>query len=265
MVAEMRHPAIIFSLWKATIIQAMEYRASFVFAILANFLDFIFGFLQYMVFFSAAKSIAGWGPEQMLALYGVFMLAFALHFIFLYPNLVAMGEMVNTGNLDLLLTKPVNAQLIISFRRISLEETGSLATAMLLLGYLTYTGTIVLNAVNLLHFSVNFVTALILIYCGFLALLCLAVILEKLDNMSQLMWSMFSLCRYPVDIYPGRLRFIFFSFFPVAFISSVPASALMGRHDAQITASGIIIAVLLLFLCSMAWKKAIKKYTSAGG
>lgn len=261
----MRQFKIIMRLWKATVIQAMEYRASFAFSIVANGLDFIFGFLQYLVFFTAAKSIAGWDSDQMLVLYGVFMLAFGLHFVFLYPNLVAMGEMVNSGNLDLLLTKPIDSQLVVSFRRISFEELGSLATASLLLGWLIYKGTIIVSTITILHFCVNFVCAMLLIYCFFLILLCLAIILEKIDNMSQLLWSMFSLCRYPVDIYPARLQYLFFSFFPVAFITTVPAAALLGRTNNSTTINGVLITVLALFASSWLWRRTIRVYTSAGG
>lgn len=245
--------------------QAMEYRGSFAFSIIANFLDFIFGFLQYLVFFTAAKSIAGWSSDQMLVLYGVFMLVFALQFIFLYPNLAAMGDMVNTGSLDLLLTKPVNSQLILSFRRISLEELGSITMAVVLLAWLTINGTIQVGITGFLLFFISLTSSLLLIYCLFLLLMCLAIILEKLDNMAQLMWSMFSLCRYPVDIYPARLRFFFFSFLPIAYIASVPASALLGRASTGSVMAGITIALTATFACTWLWQRTIRAYTSAGG
>jgi ABC-2 type transport system permease protein len=265
MEADMRQAAIIWHLWKATVIQAMEYRASFVFSIIANFFDFIFGLLQYLVFFTAAKSIAGWDADQMLVLYGVFMLVFALHFILLYPNLAAMGEMVNSGNLDLLLTKPVNAQLMVSFRRISLEELGSIGTAAILLGWLFYTGAIVASASNLFLFAVAMLSSLLLVYCVFLLLICMAVVMEKLDNSSQLLWSMFSLCRYPVDVYPSRVRYAFYSFFPVAFIATVPASALLGRADSKTIWLGLALSIAGVFICSWLWNRTIRSYTSAGG
>lgn len=261
----MRQMAIIVNLWKATVIQAMEYRASFVFAIVANFFDFIFGLLQYLVFFTAAKSIAGWEADHMLVLYGVFMLVFALHFILLYPNLVAMGDMVNSGNLDLLLTKPVDSQLIISFRRISLEELGSIGTATILLGWLLYRGVIVFDIGNFLLFGVSMVSSLLLVYCVFVLLICLAVIMERLDNMSQLLWSLFALCRYPVDIYPDRIRYAFMSFLPVAFIATIPASALLGRSDSATVWQGFAMAVVAVLFCSWLWRRAIRAYTSAGG
>ena len=265
MVVKMRQAASILKLWKASMMQALEYRGSFAFSIIANFFDFIFGFLQYMVFFTAAQSIAGWNSDQMLVLYGVFMLVFALQFIFLYPNLVAMGDMVNSGNLDLLLTKPVNAQLILSFRRISFEELGSISTAMVLLGWLIYKGVIQLTLPSVALFLMSMVAAMLLIYCLFLLLMCLAVFLERLDNMAQLMWSMFALCRYPVDVYPSRLRFMFFSFLPFAYIASVPAGALLGTASASQIMTGMIIALTATFATTLLWRRTIRAYTSAGG
>jgi len=264
-VAEMNQFKIITRLWKASLMQALEYRGSFAFSILANFFDFIFGFLQYLVFFTAAQSIAGWASNDMLVLYGVFMLVFALQFIFLYPNLVAMGDMVNSGNLDLLLTKPVNAQMLLSFRRISLEELGSISTAVVLLSWLVYNGTIKLTAAGLALFAVSITSAMLLVYCLFMLLMCLAVVLERLDNMAQLMWSMFAVCRYPIDIYPSRIKFMFFTFLPFAYVASVPATALLGRANPTMVFAGLGIALAATFACTMLWKKTIKAYTSAGG
>jgi len=262
---KVRQFKIMLQLWKATIIQSMEYRVSFVFSLIANALDFIFGFLQYLVFFTAAQSIAGWDANQMLVLYGVFMLVFALHFIFLYPNLAAMGDMVNSGSLDLLLTKPVNAQIMVSFRRISLEELGSLATATMLLAWLTARGTIVWSVTACAHFATGLLCSLIIIYCGFLVLISLAILMEKLDNITQLLWSFFSLYHYPIDIYPKRIQHVFFSFLPVAFISTVPAAALLGRAELHTTFLGIAVTLLALILSSWLWKITIRAYTSAGG
>ncbi len=256
---------IIFKFWKASIIQAMEYRMSFVFAIVANFFDFLFGLLQYLIFFTAAKSVAGWDSDQMLTLYAVFMNVFCLHFIFLYPNLVAMGEMVNSGNLDLLLTKPVSPLLVVSFRKISFEEIGSLFTANALLLWLFWKGALKFSLVAILKFLLAVSSSMALIYCLFVLLLCFAVKSEKLDNMSQLMWSLFSFCRYPIDIYPKWLRHMFFSVFPIAFISTVPAKMLLGSGEWTVALTAIGISSLFLFFTVLIWKKTIAGYTSAGG
>lgn len=255
---------IIMKLWKASIIQSMEYRGSFIFSIFANFFDFIFGLLQYLVFFTAAKSIAGWSSDNMLALYSVFMFIYSLQFIFLYPNIAVLGEMVNTGGLDLLLTKPLDARLFVLLRKISLEELGSLSTSIVLFIWLISKGVFVITFQSVLLFIISIFSALIIVYSIYITLTALAIMLEKMDDASEFIWSLFSFCRYPTDIYPAKMKFLFFTFFPIAYISTVPAQTISGLGSTEPVIYGFIISILSLLISSAIWKKTIRSYTSAG-
>jgi ABC-2 type transport system permease protein len=252
-------------LWKASIIQSMEYRGSFVFSIVANFFDFVFGLLQYLLFFTAAKSIAGWSSDSMLLLYAVFMLIYSLQFIFLYPNIVALAEMVNTGGLDLLLTKPLNARLFVLLRKISLEELGSISTSLALFAWLWYKNALDLTPLNLLLFAISMACACSMVYSIYVILTATAIRLERMDDASDFIWSLFSLCRYPTEIYPAKLRFMFFTFMPVAFLSSVPAGILGGFYPQSTVFLGVAVALVLNIFSNIIWNKSIKGYTSAGG
>lgn len=243
----------------------MEYRTSFLFSIVANFFDFMFGLLQYLVFFSAAKSIANWNSYEILTLYSVFMNIFALHFIFLYPNLVEIGEMVNSGKLDLILTKPISSQLVLSFKKISLQELGSLLTANVLLLWLFFNGHIQASFINFSKFFVAIICSMSIVYAMFLFLMSLAIKIEKLDNMSNLMWSIFSFCRYPVGIYPKWLKLLFTSLIPIAFVSTVPARTLLGTESWQTIILGICLTITMLILSRVMWVYSLKGYSSAGG
>ena len=260
-----RYLRIILQFWKSALIQAMEYRASFAFSMLANATDFTFGLIQYGLFFTVAKTVAGWEMPQMLAFYAVFMTLFSLHFIFLFPNLDEIGKLVNTGHLDLLLVKPFSAQAILSFRRISFEEFGSLATAQVLLFGLWYTGNLVLTPLRVLGFLVAMLTSLTLIYALFLGLMALAIRLEKLENTGELLWSIFGLCRYPVDVFPRPVRWLFLGLLPFGFVTTVPARALTMGENPLVIACGLVLSFLFLMLARLFWRGALVGYSSAGG
>ena len=260
-----RYPRIIGRFWKSALIQAMEYRASFLLAILANGLDFLFGLIQYGLFFSVARTVAGWEMPQMLAFYAVFMTLFSLHFIFLFPNLEEIGKLVNTGHLDLLLVKPFSAQMTLSFRRISFEEFGSFFTAQALLIGLWYTGNLVLTPFRILGFLAALLTSLTLIYAVFLGFMALAIRLEKLENTAELLWSFFGLCRYPVDVFPRPVRWLFLGFLPFGFVTTVPARALTMGENPLVIAAGFTLSLLFLALARLFWRGALAGYSSAGG
>ncbi len=256
---------ILMHFWKAGLMQAMEYRVGFMIGILANACDFIFGLAQYVLFFSAAKSIAGWNTSQMLTLYGVFMTLFSLHFIFLYPNLEAMSRLVNRGELDLALLKPASAQVILSFRHLSFDEFGSFFAAQTLLVSLVLTGIIHLTLDGAVGFLVALFCGLSFIYAMFLILMSLAIVFEKMQNTAELLWSLFSLARYPVDVYPRWMRSLFLAVIPIGFISSVPAATICRGSDWRVLGSGILLSLVFLSLARWSWVRALRGYCSAGG
>ncbi|MBF0499497.1 MAG: ABC-2 family transporter protein [Candidatus Riflebacteria bacterium] len=260
-----RYFRVILHLWKATLIQALEYRASFALSILANGLDFGFGLLQYFLFFSVADKIAGWEMPHMLAFYGIFMSVFSLHFIFLYPNLADMSQLVSTGQLDLVLVKPFPAQLILSFKRLSFEEFGSFAAAQILLFSVWWTGGLTVTSSRLMMFVIAMTVSFALVYSLFLTLLALTISLEKMNDSADLMWSIFGLCRYPVDVFPRSIKRLFMSLIPIAFVTTVPARILTGIERPETVAAGVLLALLFLAFSRFCWRRALIGYSSAGG
>ncbi|HNV68063.1 MAG TPA: ABC-2 family transporter protein [Candidatus Ozemobacteraceae bacterium] len=256
---------ILLHFWKAGLMQAMEYRAGFLIGMFANTCDFTFGLIQYVLFFSAAKSIAGWETSQMLTLYAIFMTMFSLHFIFLYPNLEAMSRLVNRGELDLALLKPASAQVILSFRHLSFDEFGSFLASQALLLSLLVSGSISPSWHGLAGFGVAVVCGLSFIYASFLILMSLTIIFEKMHNTADLLWSLFSLTRYPVDVYPRWMRSLFLAVIPIGFISSVPASMLTRGSDWPVLLTGVGLSIVFLVLARRAWVAALRGYCSAGG
>ncbi len=260
-----RYARIILQFWKATLIQQMEYRTSFFLGMLANSIDFVFGLIQYALFFAVADKVADWEMNQMLAFYGVFMSVFSLHFIFLYPNLDAINQLVNTGQLDLVLTKPFSGQFLLSFRRISFEEVGSFLASQILLWVLVISGRIEFSGINLISFLLAMACSMSLIYAGFLFLLGLGIWLEKLENMADLLWSMFGLCRYPADIFPPWLKRFFWTIIPIAFVTTVPARTLVYGESPGVLCGGLLLTVIFLSCSTLFWRWSLAGYTSAGG
>ncbi|MBI3039504.1 ABC-2 family transporter protein [bacterium] len=260
-----RHARILIQFWKTSLVQAMEYRVNFMLGIGANAIDFTIGLVQYGFFFSVANSIAGWQKDQMLAFYAIFMTIFSLHFIVLFPNLEAMSQLVNSGALDLVLTKPISVQFLLSFRKLSFDEMGSFFTSQVLLLGLWATGRIDVSAQNLFLFFGALFCSFSFVYSFFLFLMAIAIRIEKLQNMAELMWSFFTFCRYPVDVFPRWVRSLFISLIPIAFITTIPAKALTVGVEPSTVIWGGFLAVVFLFAARFFWKTAIASYTSAGG
>ena len=260
-----RHLRILIQFWRAALIQSMEYRTSFLLSVFANGVDFCLGLAQYALFFSVADTVAGWELSQLLSFYAVFMIVFSLHFMLLYPNLAAISRLVNAGTLDLVLVKPVSSQIVLSFREISFEEAGSLLAALVLLAGLLLTGRVSVGLIQFAGFLLALCMSFIIVYAAFLLLLGLAIRLEKFENTSDLLWTIFGLCRYPVDIFPKSLRWVFYGFFPIAFVSTVPAMVLTQGMSFHLLVGGVSVCCLFGLTATRFWAWSLGGYTSAGG
>jgi ABC-2 type transport system permease protein len=63
--------------------------------------------------------------------------------------------------------------------------------------------------------------------------------------------------------YPATYRFFFTFIVPVAFLTTVPAEAMLGRSQIVWLVSAGALALGLLFLSSIFWRFALRFYTSA--
>ena len=81
--------------------------------------------------------------------------------------------------------------------------------------------------------------------------------------MIPLFSSLFRAGQMPVSAFPGWVRLVFTFIVPVAFITTVPAEAIVGRFhlSSADTAAGVMI--MLLAASRWFWRFAIRSYTSA--
>src|SRR3989449_1287874 len=131
-----------------------------------------------------------------------------------------------SGKLDLILTRPVDAQLYVSFRRLDLWRFADVALGLALAGYAVVRLGRVPSPLDLLAFAVTLASAVVLVYAIWVALMSLAFWFVAVENLSVLFDAVYEAARYPVSAYPGALRFVFVYLVPIAWTTTIPASAL---------------------------------------
>lgn len=85
----------------------------------------------------------------------------------------------------------------------------------------------------------------------------------KIYNVTEVLRGLMESGRYPMAAYPNSYRFFFTFVVPIAFLTTVPAEALLGRGEAIWTAGSIFLAIALLYASHKFWQFALRFYTSA--
>lgn len=242
-----------------------EYRADFWIHLVLSFLWTLAVLLPLWVLFQHSPEIAGWAWHDALLVAGFFTLLLGLIEGMVQPSLTALVESFRTGNMDFLLLKPVDPQILISTLKIEPWNATDLIAGSFILGYALNQRPHPPGFEDLLATSFFFLCALILIYDLTFFAAALGVIFVKVDNLIYLFLSLFDAARWPSSIFRGGIKFIFTFVIPISLMTTFPAEALRGQSTFAMGGIALGVTTLFTILARLSFHKALRHYISAGG
>jgi ABC-2 type transport system permease protein len=112
-------------------------------------------------------------------------------------------------------------------------------------------------------FVAMLLSGIIIVYALWLVMVSFAFWFVKIDNITELFFAFYEAGRYPVTVYRGAVRALLTFVVPIAFVTTFPASALLGRLDQATAITGFALAIGLFIVSNRFWDFAIKHYSSA--
>ncbi len=259
----MRHLRLLYAFFRAGVLEELAYRANFFVHLLESLMELGTALAGLAVIFSHTSNLGGWHPEEVVALLGVFFLVGGAIRLMIQPSMEQLIESVHDGTLDFTLTKPVEAQFLVSVQRVdiwSLTDVllgfGVLAAALVRLGTRVGAGQAAM-------FAAALAAGGIIVYSFWLILATLSFWFVRVENILVIFQSMYEAGRWPVSLFPRWLRFMLTFLVPVAFVTTVPAQALAGRLTWQTLAGAYVLAAALLVASRAFWKLGLRRYSGA--
>jgi ABC-2 type transport system permease protein len=247
--------------WSAAIAAELEYRFNFVlatFSSLGNLAGSLFG---VSLFYRNGYTFSGWKWEEALVVLGVFTILQGFSATFLVPNLNRIVDRIQQGTLDFVLLKPISSQFWLSTNTIS---PWGLPDLLFGLGLIGYAGRqLNLTATDYLTSAVPMLFGCISLYSLWFMLGATSVWFVKIYNVTEVLRGLLEAGRYPMVAYPAAYRFFFTFVVPVAFLTTVPAEAMLNRVEFIWIISAGILAFILLVVSALFWRFALRFYTSA--
>ena len=247
--------------WSTAIAAELEYRLNFAIASFTSVANLVGSIFSLFLFYRNGYTFQGWSWQEAIIVLGFFTLLQGFSATFLAPNLNKIVEQIEKGTLDFVLLKPINSQFWLSTRIVSPWGLPDLLFGIILIAY----------AGNRLGLKLSgYLLSLIPLSFGFVVLYSLWFLLGatsiwfvKIYNVTEVLRGLLEAGRYPIAAYPAVYRFFFTFVVPVAFLTTVPAEAMLGKTQ-FIWLFGAGILALVLFLISIAfWRFALRFYTSA--
>lgn len=241
----------------------MEFRGHFFFLIGSKLLWSVLSVALIGVIFAQVQTVAGWTLDEMIVLTGAYLLVLSLSNILFFQNMARLSEYVNRGDLDFVLTKPLDSQFLVSARYTTFNEVPSALLAVLyIVAGLVRLGRVP-DAGSLVAFLLFIIVALGLIYAFWFLTVTLVIWSGRIENIHFLMFPFLEMARVPADVFLGIFRPLLTFVVPIAFVSTVPAQAILGVLNPLIAGYGIVFAAALVILSHVIWGFALRHYSSA--
>jgi ABC-2 type transport system permease protein len=172
-------------------------------------------------------------------------------------------EDVRQGTLDFALTKPEDAQVLISVRQISVWKLVDLGLGAAVLAVALARLESQIGPGQAAAFGVVLLAGGAIVYSFWLILATMSFWFVKVDNILVIFQSMYQAARWPVGIYPAWLQSVLTFVVPVAFATTVPAEALAGRLTLPTLLGALALAAGMLAVSRWFWGVGVRHYSGA--
>jgi ABC-2 type transport system permease protein len=245
------------------ILNELQYRTNLGVQLIQSVVGLATSLLGLGVIFSKTDNLAGWSPAELLVIVGIYSLVSGLTQLVIRPSLARFMEDVRLGTLDFTLTKPVDAQLLVSMRQIEVWKLIDVAIGLVVLIVAILQLGTTIGIVEAVTFLITLLAGISVIYSFLVILATCAFWFVRLDNILQIFQSMYEAGRWPIGIYPPWLRTILTFLVPVGFAITVPAEGLVGRMTPATLAATLALAFALPLVSRWFWRFGVRHYSGA--
>ena len=214
-----------------------------------------------LLLFSKTKVLAGYNLNQVLLFY------FTFSFIdsatqMLFREVYRFRQYIITGNFDMILLKPVNALFRSLFGWTDILDFITLGPFIILI-IVVLTKIPGVTLVSIVSYFLLVINSLIIATSFHICVLSLAVITTEIDHAVMIYRDVIGMGKVPIDIYQEPVRSLITFVIPVGIMMSFPVKSLLGLLSFQFIIASLSFGLILLFISTMFWNFALKKYTSA--
>ncbi len=247
--------------WRISLETELEYRVNFLLSTLTSIGNLTGSLFGLFLFYRTGYSFQGWRWEEALMVLGVYTMLTGFTGTFLDPNLSRLIRHVQRGTLDFVLLKPIDSQFYLSAHTLSPWGLPDLLFGLSLIGYAGVR--LQIPPSSYLTGVLPLISGMVILYALWFMLGSTTIWFVKVFNAAEVVRGLLEAGRFPISAYPVAYRFFFTFVVPVAFLTTVPAEAVLGRGHLGWTVGAACLALAMFGLSRLFWKFALRHYTSA--
>jgi ABC-2 type transport system permease protein len=258
-----------FNLISAVLRSQMQYKASFIMQVIANFIVTFTDFIAIMFIFGKFQNLKGWTLWEVGLLYGMTSVSFSA------AEMVARGfdmfsRMVRLGDFDRLLLRPVGVFIQLMSAEFDIRKIGRISQGLMVLIIAWNMLEIGSNPLKIAFLIIVLISGIIF-YMAILiagATICFWSV-ESTELPNMLTYGGVEATSYPIPIYKRWFRNTLIFIIPLAFVNYFPALYILDKLDPRgfpycMRFLFPLASTILMVLAIRFWNFGVKHYQSTG-
>jgi ABC-2 type transport system permease protein len=221
------------------------------------------GLVVIALVYSHTDELNGWSQPELLCVLGIQIFMGGAIKTYIQPNMTRLIDDVREGKLDYALTKPEDAQVLVSVRQFRIWQVTDVLAGAIVIGVGLAGVERSVGVLDALAFATALGLGAVMIYCFWLVITTVAFWVVRMDHVLELFEGVYQTGRWPVGVYPGWLRYTVTFLVPIAFAITVPAEAVTSRLEVQTLALSLAFAAALFAVTRWFWRFGLRRYSGA--
>ena len=245
------------------VMNELQYRVNFFIQLLQSAIAVATGLIGLSLVFGQVDNLGGWSRSELLAVMGVHILMGGVIRSAIQPNMERLMNDVLNGTLDFALTKPADAQALVSIREFRFWQLTDVLVGLVIMIIAVTQLNQILSVIQILAFLAALIMGATMLYCVWLMVTSIAFWVIRVNDIVNLFEGLYAAGRWPVSIYPDWLRTGMTFLVPVAFAVTIPAEALTQRLTGESMLFAFGLTILFLLLARGVWLLGLRNYSGA--
>lgn len=257
-------------LWRMLLRSKAEYRFNFFMEIFINIFTYVVTYLQIWVIVRNFGDIQGWDFYELMLLYNFNLFSYGFSCMILYHPMREVENLVNNGNFDGVLMKPMNPFVYMLLRQGYFGFWGHIILGIIVFVIvfrhlaLPFTFGVFLNLVAKMIGAI-LIQGSVMIFTGALSFR----FVRALAVMDVCIYRIREFINYPISIYSTGIQIFLTIIIPYGFVNFYPVEALIGKQTNFLPLliadiGGIVIGVILIVVSYRFFIRYVNKYQSTG-
>lgn len=243
----------------------LAYRLDFLVQVASDVLLQAVGLIFIAVVFTRIDALAGWRFDEVLFIYGFFLIPFALFNATFAALSDVGGRYVVGGELDRVLVRPVGSLLQVQLELLRPQALHGILVGVAVLLIASARLDFSWKAMDVVMIALAVVGAWLVyggVYVGMASVAFWTQ--DRGAGPFPIAYNTINFARYPLDVYPAAVRFLLTFVLPYGFVAFYPSAGLLREDLWWLGWSTLPVGSLVFMLGWLAWQRGVAHYEGAG-